>query len=207
MCCPLSSACASVCVCVCTSVMCCNGVVGERHTDSEDPSWWQRQPLPPDEQRSDWWEWDTISLFLSVFSCSFLLYHSPSPFILHLIQFLPLTPIPILQGAVSPSFPPPPHPTPLSLVIPLLLFLVVRCSFTLHFSLPLSISSHFTHLPSLPVSTRFYTIGVMIQNLKKRKQMASTLRHYTYYTTLHTVYTMLHTVQQHYLAAGNTTMK
>lgn len=31
--------CFRVCVCMCTSVMCCNGVVGERHTDSEDPSW------------------------------------------------------------------------------------------------------------------------------------------------------------------------
>lgn len=64
MCCSHSSVCVSAWVC--TSVMCCNGVGGERHTDSKDPSWWQRQTLPPDEQRSDWWERD-ITLSSSLY--------------------------------------------------------------------------------------------------------------------------------------------
>ena len=137
--------------CVCTSVMCCNGVGGERRTDSEDPSWWQRQPLPPDEQRSDWWERDTtlslsssrysLAHFHSIALFSFSIYSSPHsvpPSHSHLY----------LSQAVSP----PPPPLSLSLVISLLLFLAVRCSFALHFSLSLYFLSHFTHSLSLSVS-------------------------------------------------------
>lgn len=150
----LSLLCIWLCVVVCTSVMCCNGVVGEKHTDSEDPSQWQRQPLLPDEQRSDWWERGTpppppptcsLAHFPSITLYSLAIY----PFIPHFIESVSLTSISIFQRLSV-------H-LPLTLVI-LLLFLAVTCSFALHFS-PVSLSflSHFTHLQSLSLSTHVCT--------------------------------------------------
>lgn len=152
-----ASVCVWVCVCVfvCTSVMCCNGVGGERHTDSEDPSSWQRQPLLPDEQRSDWWEQDTtlslplcilLLIFYSIALFSLSIYSSP-----HSVP--PSHSYLYLSEAVSSSFL---STLLLSLVIPLLLFLAVGCSFALHFSLSPYFLSHFTLLLSLSVCLYSY---------------------------------------------------
>lgn len=97
-----------------------------------------------------------LSLFLSVFSFSFSLYRS----LLSLSIYSPPHSVSpphsylYLSEAVSPSFP---SPLRLSLVIPLLLFLAVRCSFALHFSLSLYFLSPFTPVQLLPISNHVYS--------------------------------------------------
>lgn len=148
--------------CVCTSVMCCNGVVASgmqtariRHGDKG--SLCRRMSNALTDESETPLSPSPLSLFplwllLLIFTLSL---SSPSSFIPHLIQSLPLAPISI---SLRPSVPFSHHPSfCLPLVIPLLLFLAVRCSFALHFSLSLYFLSHFTHLLSLSVSILFHT--------------------------------------------------
>lgn len=114
---------------VCTSVMCHNDVGGEHRADSEDPSWWQRKLLLPDEPHSEWWERDTTPLLplcnlLLIFTLSL---SSPSPIILLFLHSIPLPPVCILQKLSLHLF----SLSSFSLVIPILPFPVVRFFFSL----------------------------------------------------------------------------
>ncbi len=97
---------------------------------------------------------DESETLLSLSSSLYSLAHFPSIALFSLSIYSPPHSVPpshsylYLSEAVSLSFL---STLLLSLVIPLLLFLAVRCSFALHFSLSLYFLSHFTRLLSSSV--------------------------------------------------------